>query len=148
MGLFSSHNKIKSLFKRTEVLLLRIPFSVFSKHTLKLFVGEDIVKFPPCFLSLKLSRKCILSKDSFSLQSYTILKFLIILTSWFTYRTFSSVCRVDNTELREFNFCHWEHWGLRRSEIWVPSRLFHYLWQQMFPFLEVQLDGPCQLDMV
>lgn len=96
-----AHNKIQSLFKRTEILSLRMPFSVLSKHTLNLFVGEDTVKFP--------SYLCLWSwagnaSWAFFLQSYTILKFLFILASWFTYRTFSSVCCVDNTELKEFNF--------------------------------------------
>lgn len=49
MGLSSSHNKIQSLFKRMKILSLRMAVSVLSKHTLKLFLGEDIVKFPSYF---------------------------------------------------------------------------------------------------
>lgn len=49
MGLSSSHNKIQSLFKRTDILPLRMAFRVLSKHTLNLFVGEDVVKFPSYF---------------------------------------------------------------------------------------------------
>lgn len=44
-GMYSSPDKIKSLFERTEILPLRMAFSVLSKSTLKLFVKEDIVQF-------------------------------------------------------------------------------------------------------